>query len=165
MKNKKEKIEKNEPENIPVITSQMMEKTSIEIAKRKAGKDVSPVIGVKDINCPSCGTASMSLLNDLVFDVTLAGERMVIPNLTGLKCTKCGEQAFDSKSTKIIEKYTANRPMGGYECNISIVGGRKMGIYFPKDILRVMKINKNEKAVLIPLSSHKMIVELVESTA
>jgi YgiT-type zinc finger domain-containing protein len=165
MKSKKEKIEKNEPGNIPVITSQMMEKTSIEIAKRKAGKDESPLIGVKDVKCPSCRTASMGFLNDLVFDVTLAGERMVIPNLTGLKCTKCGEQAFDSKSTKIIEKYTANRPIGGYECNISIVGGGKIGIYFPKDILRVMKISKNEKAVLTPLSSHKMLVELVELTA
>jgi len=164
MKHKIEKIEKNEPNNIPVITSQMMEKTAIEIAKRKAGKDESLVIGVKDIKCPSCQTASMGFLNDLVFDVTLAGERMVIPNLTGLKCTKCGEQAFDSKSTKIIDKYTANRPIGGYECNISIVGGGKIGIYFPKDILRVMKINKNEKAVLTPLSSHKMMVELVELT-
>jgi len=165
MKSKKEKIEKKEPENIPVITSQMMEKNAIEIAKRKAGKDESPVIDVKDINCPSCGIASMVFLNDLVYDVTLAGERMVIPNLTGLKCMKCGEQAFDSKSTRIIEKYTANRPIGGYECNISTVGGGKIGIYFPKDILRVMKISKNEKAVLIPLSSHKMLVELVESTA
>jgi YgiT-type zinc finger domain-containing protein len=165
MKSKKEKIEKNEPGNIPVITSQMMEKTAIETAKRKAGKDESPVIDVKDIKCPSCGTASMGFLNDLVFDVILASERIVIPNLTGLKCTKCGEQAFDSKSTRIIEKYTTNRPIGGYECNISIVGGGKIGIYFPKDILRVMKINKNEKAVLTPLSSHKMLVELVELTA
>lgn len=165
MKSKKEKINDNESENIPSITSQMMEITAIEIAKRKAGKDESPLVGTKDIKCPTCGTASMSFLFDLVFDVTFAGERMVIPNLTGLKCTKCREQAFDSKSTKIIEKYTANRPMGGYECNISTVGGGKIGIYFPKDILRVMKINKNEKAVLTPLSSHKMIVELFDSTA
>jgi YgiT-type zinc finger domain-containing protein len=165
MKNKKEKIEQNEPDNIPVITAQMMEKTAVKIAKRKAGKDESPVIGAKDIKCPSCGIASMGFLNDLVFDVTLAGERMVIPNLTGLKCTKCGEQAFDPKSTKIIDKYTANRPIGGYECNISTVGGGKIGIYFPKDILRVMKINTNEKAVLTPLSSHKMMVELVELSA
>lgn len=164
MKSKKEKNEKNENENIPVITSLMMEKTAIEIAKRKAGKDESPVVGAIGIKCPSCQTASMVFLNDLVFDVTLTGERMVIPNLTGLKCTKCKEQAFDSKSTKIIDKYTANRPIGGYECNISIVGGGKIGIYFPKDILRVMKINKNEKAVLTPLSSHKMMVELVELT-
>lgn len=164
MKSKKEKINDHESENIPFITSDMMERTAIEIAKRKAGKEES-LAGIKDIKCPTCGTASMSFLNDLVFDVTFAGERMVIPNLTGLKCTKCREQAFDSKSTKIIEKYTANRPMGGYECNISTVGGGKIGIYFPKDILRVMKINKNEKAVLTPLSSHKMIVELFDSTA
>lgn len=107
----------------------------------------------------------MSFLDDLVFEVILAGERMVMPNLTGLKCTKCNEQAFDSKSTKIIDKYTSNKPLGGYECNISTVGGGKIGIYFPRDIIRVMMIKKNEKAVLTPLSSPKMIVELVELNA
>ena len=54
MKSKKEKIEENEPGNIPVITSQMMEKTAIEIAKRKAGKDESPVI-----RCERCQMSFM----------------------------------------------------------------------------------------------------------
>jgi YgiT-type zinc finger domain-containing protein len=164
MKSRNEKIETHIQENVPIITSQMMEKTAIEITQRKTGKKRSPIAD-RHIDCPSCGAASMSFLDDLVFDVTLAGERMVIPNLTGLKCTKCNEQAFDSNSTKIIEKYTSNRLLGGYECNISTVGGGKIGIYFPKDIIRIMKIKKNEKAVLTPLSSHKMIVELIELNA
>jgi hypothetical protein len=40
MKSKKDQMEI--PENIPVITTEMMEKTAIEIAKRRAGKKESP---------------------------------------------------------------------------------------------------------------------------
>jgi hypothetical protein len=36
MKTKKQKMEI--PENIPIITPEMMKKTAIEIAKRRAGK-------------------------------------------------------------------------------------------------------------------------------
>src|SRR5574341_2651455 len=144
MKTKKEKIEKIEiPENIPNITTEMMEKTAIEIAKRRAGRKESPLKGIKDIKCSLCGNYTMSYAEGLTFEVVLAGERIVIPNLTGLDCSKCGEISFDANSTKIIEKYTASRAGGGYELKISSVGGGKIGMYFPKDILRVMKINKS----------------------
>ncbi|VVB89436.1 Uncharacterised protein [uncultured archaeon] len=163
MKTKKERMEI--PENIPVITPEMMDKTAIEIAKRSAGRKESPVKGVKEIECPSCGNSTMNYADDLTFEVVLAGERIVIPNLTGLKCSKCGEVAFDANSTKIIEKYTTGKPTGGYELKISTVGGGKIGMYFPKDVLRVMKISKSEKAILTPLSNRKMVIELLNSTA
>ncbi len=162
MKTNKEKIEI--PENIPTITPEMMEKTAIEIAKRRAGRKESSVKGIKDIKCSACGNNTMNYAEDLTFEVVLAGERIVIPNLTGLKCSKCGEVSFDANSTEIIEKYTAGRACGGYELKISTVGGGKIGMYFPKDILRVMKINKSEKAILTPLSRRKMIIELLNST-
>ncbi|MCX9011398.1 MAG: YgiT-type zinc finger protein [Candidatus Methanoperedens sp.] len=91
------------PENIPIITQEMMEKTTTEIAKRNTGEKESPMRGIKDIKCPSCGDNTMSYADDLAFDVILSGERIVIPNLTGLKCSKCGEAAFDASSTKIID--------------------------------------------------------------
>ncbi len=84
MKTKKEKTEI--PENIPIITPEMMKKTAIEIAKRRAGRRESPVKGIKDIKCTSCENDTMSYTQDLTFEVVLAGERIVIPNLTGLKC-------------------------------------------------------------------------------
>lgn len=67
----------------------------------------SPVKCVKDIECPSCRNSTMSYSDDLLFDITFAGKRIVIPNLTGLKCSKCSEAAFDAHSTKIIENYTS----------------------------------------------------------
>ena len=161
MKNKKEKTET--PENIPVISPEMMEKTAVEIAKRRSDKKQSPMKGVKDNNCPICGNSTMSYADDLTFDVTLTGERIVIPNLTGLKCSKCGEVAFDANSTKFIEKYTADRPAGGYELKVSTVGGGKLGMYFPKDVLRAMKISKNDRAILTPLSRRKMVIELLNT--
>ena len=114
----------------------------------------------KDIKCPSCDNM-MSYAEDLIFDVVLAGERIVIPNLKGLRCSKCSEVSFDADSSEIIEKYTTGRSGGGYELKISAVGGGKIGIYFPKDVLRVMEINKSEKAILTPLSKRKMIIELL----
>ncbi|TRZ90592.1 MAG: YgiT-type zinc finger protein [Methanosarcinales archaeon] len=163
MKTRKEKTEI--PENIPIITQEMMEKTAIEIAKKHNDRKQSPVKGVKDISCPSCGNSTISYADDLTFDVTLTGERIVIPNLTGLKCSKCDVVAFDARSTKIIENYTADKPAGGYELNVSTVGGGKLGMYFPRDVLRVMKISKNDKAILTPLSKRKMVIELLNSTA
>ncbi len=38
-------------------------------------------------------------------------------------------------------------------------------MYFPRDVLRVMKISKNDKAILTPLSKRKMVIELLNSTA
>lgn len=109
----------------------------------------------------SASCEDLGYADDLVFEVVLAGEIIVIPNLTGFRCVRCGKVTFDTNSTKIIEKYTAGKPAGGYELKISIVGGGKLGIYFPKDVLRIMKINKGDSAILTCVSERKMIIELL----
>ncbi|MCZ7372364.1 MAG: YgiT-type zinc finger protein [Candidatus Methanoperedens sp.] len=81
------------PENIPIITPEMMDKTAIEIAKKWTDKKQSPMKGAKDIKCLLCMNSTMSYSDYLNFDVTLTGESIVIPNLTGSKCSKCGEVA------------------------------------------------------------------------
>ncbi|PXF61284.1 MAG: hypothetical protein C4B59_04850 [Candidatus Methanogaster sp.] len=146
--------------DIPIITPEMVEETKIEIAKRRAGRHGSPLKNITDAACPVCGSSTVSFADDLVFEVVLAGERIVIPNLTGLRCSNCGDFAFDSGSSKIIDRYTRNKPSGGYECSISTVGAGRLGMYIPKDVLRVMEITKKGKAIMTPLSRQKMIVEL-----
>ncbi len=146
--------------DIPTITPEMVEETKIEIAKRRAGRRGSPLKDIADATCPVCGSHTVSFVDDLVFEVVLAGERIVIPNLTGLRCSNCGDFAFDADSSKIIDRYTRNKPAGGYECSISTVGAGKLGMYIPKDVLRVMEITKKGKAIVTPLSRRKMIVEL-----
>jgi len=146
--------------DIPTITQEMVTETNIEIAKKRAGRRGSPMENVVDATCHVCGAMSVSFVDDLVFEVVLTGERIVIPNLTGIRCSNCGDFAFDSDSSKIIDEHTGNKPAGGYECGISTVGAGKLGMYFPKDVLRVMEITKKGKAIVTPLSRRKMIVEL-----
>ena len=146
--------------DIPTITPEMVEETNIEIAKRRAGRPESPLKNIADAPCPVCGPPSVSFADDLVFEVVLTGERIVIPNLSGLRCSNCGDFAFDADSSKIIDEHAGNKPAGGYECGISTVGAGKLGMYFPKDVLRVMEITKKGGAIVTPLSRRKMIVEL-----
>ncbi len=146
--------------NIPTITPDIVEETNIEIARRRAGRYGSPLKNIADAPCPVCGSQSVSFADNLVFEVVLTGERIVIPNLSGLRCSNCGDFAFDADSSKIINEHTGNKPAGGYECRISTVGAEKLGMYFPKDVLRVMEITKKGKAIVTPLSRRKMMVEL-----
>lgn len=109
---------------------------------------------------PLCGARALSYAEDLVFDCYVLGERIVIPNLSGLKCNGCGEMAFDYKSSELIDKYTAGKAVGGYECSVSTLGAGKLGLYFPKDILRTMSIKAKIKAIIKPITKKKMIIEL-----
>ena len=54
-----------------------------------------------------------------------------------LRCSNCEDFAFDSSSSRIIDRYTRNKPTCGYECSI-FTGAGKLGMYLPKDVLRVM---------------------------
>ncbi len=58
-------------------------KTNKGTTEIPAGKKESPMKGVKDIECPSCGNSTTSYADDLT---------------------------FDADSTKIIEKYIADKP-------------------------------------------------------
>jgi len=88
--------------DIPTITPGMMEETKIEIAKRRAGGNGSPLKDIADATCPVCGSHTVGFVDDLVFEVVLPGKRIVIKNLAGVRCSNCGDFAFDADSSKII---------------------------------------------------------------
>ena len=97
-----------EPEaaDIPVITPEMVEATKAEIAKRRAGRQGSPLKEMVDAPCPACGAKAVSFVDDLVFDEIIVGEHgttpIRIPNLTGIRCSNCGDHAFDADASKKI---------------------------------------------------------------
>jgi len=147
-------VERPKDEEIPIITEEMLRRTAAwpttHRAKAKPGEKME---------CPTCGVV-MRYADDMVFDCHVLGERIVIPNLSGLRCGQCGEQAYDLHSSDIIDRYTSDKVIGGYECSISVVGAGKLGVYFPKDVLRTMDIKSKTRAIIKPLTRRKMVVEL-----
>ena len=49
---------------------------------------------------------------------------------------------------------------GGYECTITTLGGERLGIYPPKDVVREMDIGPKQKAIIKLLTRHRMLIEV-----
>ncbi|MDI6883582.1 MAG: hypothetical protein QMD00_00320 [Hadesarchaea archaeon] len=49
---------------------------------------------------------------------------------------------------------------GGYECTITTLGGERLGIYLPKDVVREMDIEPRQKAVIKLLTRRRMVIEV-----
>lgn len=144
-------------EEIPVITGEMMKETAMCLSKHKKKK---PLKGIKNVTCTICGGNTMDYAEDLVFDCYVLGERIIMPNLTGLRCRTCGEMGYDAPSSDIIDRYMHEKVTGGYEVTVSTLSAGKLGLYFPKDVLRTMDIKAKIKAIIKPISKKKMVIEL-----
>ncbi len=143
-------------ENIPVVTEGMMRKTMKMIRKHKKIPKIK-----NPFRCPICEVGTAEYSDSLCFDVVLSGEHIIIPNLSGHKCNACKEEFYDACSSRIIDRFTAEKIPTGHEATVSVTGGGRLGIYLPKDILRTMKNIRAKKKVLItPITKKKMIIEL-----
>jgi len=96
----------------------------------------------------------------LTYESYRLGERVIITNLSGTRCKNCGEQAYDLRSSGIIEWVLEERVPGGYECTITTLGGERLGIYPPKDVVREMDIEPKQKAIIKLLTRHRMLIEV-----
>lgn len=150
--------ERPDESSIPEATDEDVRKTAAELGKQPRKKSYDPK-GVGDIECPECG-GTMHPSDELTFDVTLPEGRLIIPNLSGRICDQCGDQYFDAESSDIIDRHTARKISGGHEAKVTIVGGGRLGIYFPKDVLREMDIKSKQKVIIKPISRKKAIIEL-----
>lgn len=142
-------------EDVPVITEEMMRKTQERMRKHKKTPKIK-----KPFTCPVCKLGTAEYSESLCFEATLSGEHIIIPNLSGHMCNACKEEFYDARSSQIIDRYTAEKIPTGHEATVSIVGGGRLGIYLPKDVLRAMKIKPKKKVLITPISKKRMIIEL-----
>lgn len=65
---------------------------------------------VKKIRVPSgrcqrcCQRGTFAEDDNITVDTTLAGERIVISHLKGVRCSNCNEIALDPESTRLLRK-------------------------------------------------------------
>ena len=153
------KMERPRDEEIHVVTKEEMEEVRRLLAKADARKE-SPLKRVRGGICPVCNQPTMDYADDLVYESYRTGERVVITGLTGTRCRNCSDQAYDLRSSGIIERVLEERVPGGYECTITTLGGERLGIYLPKDVVREMDIEPKQKAIIKLLSRRRMVIEV-----
>jgi hypothetical protein len=111
-------------QKIPVITEKQQREIEQILAKADMQKK-SPLGEIKGGECPVCGAAACDYADDLIFEYYTPGSKIVISNLTGLRCGRCGGQAYDLRSSGVIEEQLKTLPPAGYEVSISKLGGGK----------------------------------------
>jgi len=152
-------MERPRDEEIHVMTKKEMEETRRLLARADARKE-SPLKGMRGGTCPTCEQPTMDYAENMIHEIYRTGERVVIAGLTGMRCRNCGDQGYDLKSSGIIERVLDERVPGGYECTITTLGGQRLGIYLPKDVVREMDIAPKQKAVIKLLTRRRMVIEV-----
>jgi hypothetical protein len=151
-------MERPKIEEAQIITEEQRRDAKRRLAKAMLKK--SPLEGIRGGTCPTCNQPTFDYSDDLIYESYHTGERVVITGLTGLRCRRCGAQAYDLRSTGIIERVLEDRVPGGYECTITKLGGERLGVYLPKDVVREMDIEPKQKAIIKLLSRRRMIIEV-----
>ena len=166
-KGKRESNSKSPPpgprRSIPQIESEREEQIRLGLEGRRPK---TPLRSLKGLPCPVCETGALVVVDSLTVDWVQNGERIVVGNLTGFRCSSCGREFYDAQSSRIISRYIDKaRPRGGYSATISSLGGGKLGVYFPRDLLRNIDFAKSEVVRLYPVSRKKIVIESAETTA
>lgn len=88
-------------------------------AEQGAGGQEPPLKDIADAPCPECGAHAVSFADDLAFDEMILGAQGVvsvnIPNLTGIRCSNCGDHAFDADASKKIMQAVSEAESGGQD--------------------------------------------------
>ncbi len=111
--------------------------------------------------CPRCNQKNTFIKDDnITVDTMLAGERLIISHLKGVRCSNCGEIALDPESTRLVEELMikSERPLIKFKRKVTLIAKRP-AIYLPKDLLNSMGIKKLKDVVIYPRSRKSVVVE------
>lgn len=111
--------------------------------------------------CPRCCQKNTFVDdNNITVDTILAGERVVISHLKGIRCANCNEIALDPESTRLVEELVikSERPLVKFKRKVTLISKRP-AIYLPKDLLDSMGIKKLKDVVIYPRSRRSVVME------
>src|SRR3990172_1098454 len=146
---------------IPVISSERL----AEIRKRLDAQEPKSVFETMDRPvCPHCEKGTLLRVDDLQAEMATPGERIIVTHLSGFRCDRCGKPIYDGKSSRIISRLIEqNRPDGAYTATVSSLGGGRLGIYLPRDLLRNLDLRQNDELRITAVARPRPVVQKVEA--
>lgn len=118
-------------------------------------------IKVESGRCPRCCQRGTFAEDDnITVDTMLAGERIVISHLKGVRCSNCNEIALDPESTRLVEEIIikSNKPLVRFKRKITHIAQRP-AIYLPKDMLDSMGMKKFKDVIIYSRTRRSIVVE------
>ena len=132
------------PDVIP--SREEFEKAAREIAA--AAKEFRAWPRGSTSQCPACSRNSFVGRDDLTFESAKPGSVVVFRHLKGARCEACSAQALEAEDLVAIENETGVGLIGDYEAKVSSIGTGTLGTYWPKDVVRVLRLNPDKRIMI-----------------
>ena len=88
------------------------------------------------------------------------GREVVVGNLTGEKCLKCGSEFLDAYSIGRLIPYHDQRVLASYRAKITRVGGKSMGTYIPQDLVESLGLSNGAGARFFILDENNVLLRI-----
>lgn len=109
--------------------------------------------------CPSCGKRALESRDDLVREAVVGAMALVHHNLHGARCRSCRTEFLEAYEEIALEEAGPPRNLPDYEAKVTSVSGRNLGTYWPRDIVRVMDLHKEDALHVQVLDDDTMIIQ------
>jgi hypothetical protein len=109
--------------------------------------------------CPNCGKRALESREDLIRETVVGAMALIHHNLHGARCRSCSAEFLEAYEEIALEEAGSARSLPDYEAKVTRVSGRNLGTYWPRDIVRVMQLHKEDALHVQVLDQDTMILQ------
>ncbi len=109
--------------------------------------------------CPVCSKKALQGRDDLLREIVVGAMASVHHNLHGARCKNCKAEFLESYEEIALEEAGPERKLTDYQAKVTRVSGKNLGTYWPKDIVRVMKLHRGDALGVQVLGDDTMLIQ------
>lgn len=142
----------------PVPTREEFERTARRISEAARSFRAWPPGAVAA--CPNCGQRAFVGRDDLSHEVAKRDGLLVFRHLRGARCESCGVQSLEAEDLVAVEQEAGVELVADYEAKVSNIGSGTVGTYWPKDVVRVMRLGPNRRLFIKVIDADTALVKV-----
>lgn len=144
--------------DVELPSRQEFERVAREVSKAAASFRAWPRGSIVD--CPNCAKRAFVGRDDLSREVVRAEGVVVFRHLRGGRCEACGAQALEGEDLVAVEQEAGVELVADYEAKVSHIGSGTVGTYWPKDVVRVMRLGPDRRLFIKVIDPDTAIVKV-----
>lgn len=109
--------------------------------------------------CPACSKKALEGRDDLIREVVVGAMAFVHHNLHGARCRNCRSEFLESYEEIALEEAGPERQLSDYRAKVTSVSGKNLGTYWPKDVVRAMRLHSQDSLRVQILGDDTMIIQ------
>ena len=111
--------------------------------------------------CARCGERAFAGKDDIVFKVDVPGVEMVFFDVRGGECSACGLQRLEWVDETRVARLAGPAIVSDHEVKVSNFGANAVGTYWPRDLVRNLRLSPDCRAYVRVLDEDTAVVRIL----